>query len=251
MDLKGYVASQHDKKSLVNQCEMIEQNETPIKHDQNNDNDNNRNCKKIKFAKSKTKNKKSGSKTVPNNGQYYCKKCGTNSTHDSKHCYFLKRLAREANNNGNSKAHAKLYSKRTFRKEINLMARCAGKHNGLKIVESALKREQGKLEKQAGQASSKKHAKKAAAKKSSGNDTSSAESMHNMEARIPWKKQHSKKYASRTIWFNSNGKVVAEESDSDNDRKMPAKMSKKKATKKSNKKPVSADPMDTSSDESD
>jgi hypothetical protein len=114
-------------------------------------------------------------------------------------------------------------------------------------VESALKREQGKLDKQAGRASSKKHAKKAAAKKSSNNDSLSDESMHNMEARIPWKKQYSKKYAStRTIWFNSNSKIMAEESESDNDRKMPSKMSKKKATKKSNKKPVSADPMDTS-----
>jgi hypothetical protein len=105
MDLKGYVASQHDKKLLVDQCKMIQWNKTPLKHDQDDDNDNNRNRKKIKFAKSETKNKKSGSKTVPNDGQYYCKKCGTNSTHDSKHCYFLKRLACEANNNSNSKAH--------------------------------------------------------------------------------------------------------------------------------------------------
>jgi hypothetical protein len=251
MDLKGYVASQHDKKSLADQCEMIERNETLIKHDRHDDNDNNRNRKKIKIAKSKTKNKKCGNKTVPNNGQYYCKKCGTNSIHNSEHCYFLKRLAREANNNGKGKAHAKPYSKRTFCKEVNLMASRAGKQVGLKIVESPLKCEQGKLEKQAGRASSKKHAKKAAAKKSSNNDSSSDESMHNMEARIPWKKQNSKKYASRTIRFNSNGKVVAEESESDNNRKMPAKMSKKKATKKSNKKPVSADPMDTSSDKSD
>jgi hypothetical protein len=62
MDLKGYVASQHDKKSLVDQCEMIEGNETPIKHNQDNDNDNNRNRKKIKFAKSETKNKKVATK---------------------------------------------------------------------------------------------------------------------------------------------------------------------------------------------
>jgi hypothetical protein len=179
----------------------------------------------------KIRKKKSGNKTVPNDGQYYCKKCGTNSTHDSEHCYFLKRLAREANNNDNGKAHAKPYSKRTFRKEVNSMACRAGKHNGLKIVESALKREQGKLEKQAGRASNKKHAKKAAAKKSSNDDSSSDESMHNMEARIPWKKQYSKKYASRTLRFNSNGKVLAEESEPDNNRKMPAKLSEKKAKK--------------------
>jgi hypothetical protein len=109
---------------------MIKWNETPIKHNRDDDNNNNRNRKKIKFEKSETKNKKSGNKTVPNDGQYYCKKCGTNSTHDSEHCYFLKRLACEANNNGNGKAHAKPYSKRTFRKEVNSMAHHAGKHDG-------------------------------------------------------------------------------------------------------------------------
>jgi hypothetical protein len=167
-------------------------------------------------------------------------------------CFILKRLAHETNNNGNGQAHAKLYSKRTFHKEVNSIAHRTGKHNGLKIMESSLKREQGgKLEKQAGQASSKKHAKKVAAKRSSNSDTLSDESMHNMESRIPWKEQYSKKYASRTIQFNAKGKVVAEESDSDNNRKMPAKMSKKKDAKKSTKKPLSAGPMDTSTDESD
>jgi hypothetical protein len=53
-----------------------------------------------------------------------------------------------------------------------------------------------------------------------------------MESRIPWKNQYSKKVASRTICFNAHGKVVAEESDSEDNRKMPAKLSKKKATKK-------------------
>jgi hypothetical protein len=56
--------------------------------------------------------------------------------------------------------------------------------------------------------------------------------MNNMESRIPCKKQYSKRYASRTICFNSHGKVMAKESDLDNDRKVPAKMSKKKDTKK-------------------
>jgi hypothetical protein len=62
MDLKGYVASQHDKKSLVDQCKMIERNKTPLNHNQEDNNNNNRNCKKIKFAKSGTKNKKVATK---------------------------------------------------------------------------------------------------------------------------------------------------------------------------------------------
>jgi hypothetical protein len=161
MDLKGYVASQHDKKSLVDQCKMIERNETPLKHDQDEDNNNNRNRKKIKFAKSEIKKKKSGSKTTSSgNRQYYCKKCGTNPTHETEQSFILQRLAREANNSGNGKAHAKPYSKRTFCKEVNLIARRAGKHDGLKIVVSALKREQGKLEKQARQSQQQKGSKK-------------------------------------------------------------------------------------------
>jgi hypothetical protein len=67
-----------------------------------------------------------------------------NPTHDSKQCFILKRLAREAKNIGNGKAHAKPNSNSTFRKEVNLIARRAGKHNGLKIMEPALKREQSK-----------------------------------------------------------------------------------------------------------
>jgi translation initiation factor 2 beta subunit (eIF-2beta)/eIF-5 len=140
MDLKGYVASQHDKKSLVNQCEMIERNDTPIKHDQDDDNDNNKNRKKTRFAKSETKNKKSGSKSTTGDGQYYCKECGKNPTHDTDRCYILKRLAREkeAKANGRDKAYAKPYSKCTFCKEVNSIACRAGKHDRLKIVESAL-----------------------------------------------------------------------------------------------------------------
>jgi hypothetical protein len=80
------------------------------------------------------------------------------------------------------------------------------RHNALKILESALKHEQGKLKKQAGQASNKKQSKKAAAKKSSNDDTSSDESMNTMESRIPLKKQYKKKYASRTIRYHSHGK---------------------------------------------
>jgi hypothetical protein len=53
--------------------------------------------------------------------------------------------------------------------------------------------------------------------------------------------------------MNSNGNVVAIEgdSDSDDDRKIPATLSKKKANKKSNKPSAVADPMDTSSEDED
>ena len=111
------------------------------------------------------------------------------------------------------------------------MARRAGKNDGLKIVEKAIKREQGKLAKQ----SSKKYA-KAAAAKNADTDSDSDESMHHLESRIPRKKC----YASRTVRINSRAEVVdIEDSDSEDDRKMPAKITKKRAHK--------AESMDTDS----
>jgi hypothetical protein len=160
-------------------------------------------ARKSNLQNPKQKNKKMAAKLPRATDSILCKKCGTNPMHETEQCFILKRLAREANNNGNSKAHAKPCSNHAFRTKVNSIVCRAEKHNGLKIVESALKREQGKLEKQAGQASSKKDAKKAAAKRSSNDDTSPNESMHNMESRIPWKKQYSKKYASRTIRFKA------------------------------------------------
>ena len=97
------------------------------------------------------------------------------------------------------------------------------KNDSLKIVESALKREQDKEASRA----RKKHAKKAVAKKPD-DDDSSDESVHYMEKRIPRKKTR----ANRTIRMNSRGQVVDMDiSDSEEDRKMPAKSNKKKAPK--------------------
>jgi hypothetical protein len=98
----------------------------------------------------------------------------------------LKKLTREKESNG--KAYAKPYSKRTFRKEVNVIARRAGKNDGLKIVASALKREQGKQEKHAKRVA-KTRAPAAAKKTESDSDLSSSGSMHNMEMRIPRKKK--------------------------------------------------------------
>jgi hypothetical protein len=88
----------------------------------------------------------------------------------------------------------------------------------------------------------KKHAKVACAKKAESSDSdSSDESIHVMEPgqRISCKKR----YAQRTIRFDSKGNQVnIKDSDSDDDRKMPAKISHKKPKKV-------ADLMDTESSE--
>jgi hypothetical protein len=105
----------------------------------------------------------------------------------------------------------------------------------IKIVEKAIKREQGKHGKK-----EIKRAKVACAKKSQSSDSdSSDESINVMEPgqMIPCKKR----YAQRTIRFDARGNLVdIEDSDSDDDCKMPAKISLKKPKKV-------ADPMDTES----
>jgi hypothetical protein len=228
MDLKGFVPADNDYKTFVDECERIERNETVVKRDRNNNNDDddddNKNNKKVKFAKNKNDRKINGGVRVREEDEHYCTKCGVNKTHDTARCYILKREAREKEAGHKGKAHAKPYSARTFRKEVNALARRAGKNDGLKIVESALKREKGKK----ASLSSKKQAKRAVARKhtSDVDDTSDDESMHNMEQRIPRKKT----YKVKTVRINSKAEVVDTE-DSDDDRKMPAKANRKKPPK--------------------
>jgi hypothetical protein len=103
-------------------------------------------------------------------------------------------------------------------------------------VEKAIKPELGKQAKH-----EKKHNKVVRAKKVVASDSElSDESIHNMESRIPCKK----KVSIKNVCLNSKGKVVdIENSDSEDDRKMPTKISRKKPKKV-------ADPMNTDSDSS-
>jgi hypothetical protein len=127
--------------------------------------------------------------------------------------------------------------KQTFCKEVNAIAHRAGKNSVIKIVKKAIKRKQGKHGKKEN-----KHAKVACAKKAESSDSdSSDESINVMEPgqRIPRKKR----YAQRTVRFDARGNQVnIKDSDSDYDRKMPAKISRKKPKKV-------ADSMDTESSE--
>jgi hypothetical protein len=114
---------------------------------------------------------------------------------------------------------------RTGHEEITAIARRGGKHGGIKLVEKAIKREQGKQAKLP-----KKHEKVARAKKVADTDSdSSEESMDNLESRIPRKKTTSIK----NVRLNTKGEVVdiEDSEDSEDDRKKPAKISSKKTKK--------------------
>jgi hypothetical protein len=122
------------------------------------------------------------------------------------------------------------YLKRTFHKEVNAIVHRVGKNGDIKIVKKAIKRGQGKYRKMA-----------RAQKAESSHSDSSNKSINAMEPgqRIPCKKR----FAQGTIRFDARGNQVdIKESDSDDDRKMPAKISHKKPIKV-------ADPMETESSE--
>lgn len=211
MDLKGFIPANNDFKKLLDQMEIIERNETPVKHERDDDNDEDKKEKKVKFAKFEKKAKKNGNNNAGTDrpSKYACKRCGPNPTHDTDACWVIKKEERE-------KAKKAPYSHRTFRKEVNAMARRAGKNDGLKFFESAVKREQSKLAKKAGRANKKDTKKSRAKKDDSDSDSSTDHSMNNMEARIPRKKLYRKK-PERNVKYNSKAEVVEIEGSTDDD----------------------------------
>jgi len=156
---------------------------------------------KPKFGKSEIGKKFRDSK----NNAHFCKECGRNATHSTVDCFILKNRAKRAEGGaGDGKAHAKPFTKRTFRKEVNSMARMAGDKKMLSVYKSALKREEAK------QANLDK--KPAAKRKKDADSSDSEESMHNLEAKIPLKKDRKVHYDDQpNNKQRKEAKILAEE----------------------------------------
>jgi FKBP-type peptidyl-prolyl cis-trans isomerase len=117
--------------------------------------------------------------------------------------------------------------KQTFHKEVNAIARRASKNGNIKIVEKAISSASRASTEKKKRNTQKWHMPK---RSESSNSDSSNESINVMEAgqRIPCKKR----FVQRTIRFDYKGNQVdILDSDSDHDRKMPAKISLKKPKK--------------------
>jgi hypothetical protein len=135
------------------------------------------------------------------------------------------------------------------------MARRAGKHDGLNLVATALKREQKKQSKLAKQ-SSKKPAAAATIRRTnsdSSSESESDESMHNLEAPIPRKKGkkiQQVKHIDYSSTLETQEVIPIDEDEvasSSDERKMPAKPSKQK--KSSKKKSIFEELMDIDTDD--
>jgi hypothetical protein len=83
------------------------------------------------------------------NGQFYCKNCGLNRTHTTSKCFFLNNQTQrmeKKNLTMDEEASKKScpFSRRTFCKEVNTLARKVGKKKVLGLYAAALKRKQDK-----------------------------------------------------------------------------------------------------------
>jgi hypothetical protein len=145
-DLDGYIPTLGTKLKLIAECEAIERNEIvkECERKDNNDNNNkNRNSKNGKFAA------KAGKDDHHGNGQFYCKNCGRNLTHDTSKCFFPKDKTQRFEKKilSSSKEASKKdrpFSHCTFRKEVNTLLHKASKKNALGLYASALKRQKDK-----------------------------------------------------------------------------------------------------------
>jgi hypothetical protein len=138
-DMRNYLPTSDNKARFISECEPVEQNKTPpAKERDSSDNDRTSN-KKSKFAKSEKSVTKSGKKTNTESGPTYCTHCKTD-THVTERCWKLKKIAWEKELSEKKSP----YLKRTFRKEVDPIARRAGKNGNIKLVEKTIKRKQGK-----------------------------------------------------------------------------------------------------------
>jgi hypothetical protein len=180
LGIKGFDPSQHTREELIEQCEIIERHEPEYENEKTENNKNNNN-KNSKFRKTET-NKKKGDDRA--SGGYFCKECGPNGTHSTVNCFKIRNRERREAEKGNGKAQAKqAFSKRSFRKEVNALARKANKNDALDLYVSALKRAQAKVDKK--RRSSHKKARADSDPESSDSD----ESMNNLENPVPRKLQ--------------------------------------------------------------
>jgi hypothetical protein len=145
-DLDGYVPTLGTKAKLILECEAIERNESVKEKERKDDDKNNNKFKKNKFGNSAARGPKH---ERGGNGQFYCKNCGLNRTHVTSKCYFLNKQTQRTEKKNLTMAEdaskkSRPFSRRTFRKEVNTLARKAVKKKVLNLYAAALKREQDK-----------------------------------------------------------------------------------------------------------
>ena len=134
-DLDGYIPTSDSKERLITECEQIERNEPPQKSLLN-----------VKPG-TKTNVHKKGRDTKHKNGEqrnsnastkFYCTEHGKNSTHNTDGCYTLK-------NRAGKPTGATNLTKKSFRREINVLSRTRPKKKVIEMFAAVLKAEHDKI----------------------------------------------------------------------------------------------------------
>ena len=199
-DLDGYVPSLHPKIKLIEACKAIERNEVTIDKSKSSEASAN---KKVKFDISKVKNKADQKGFARKTASFYCTEHGKNSTHSTSDCFVLKYVGRNGTADKDTK---RVFSNKTFCKEVHLLAKKSSKAKVLDLYTTAINRERAKLEK-------KKSAKRKARDESdsdSGSDMS-VNVISTPEARIKKIKKTAKTVKTAVKSGDKTEDVIAEE----------------------------------------
>ena len=129
-DLDGYIPTQHSKDRLVTECEAIERHEPKLSTKTTSTSSE----KQSLHKKSRPVKHKTGEKTGASTSKYYCTEHGTNPTHSTDSCYTIKNRTERTNSSSGM-------TKKTFRKEINLLAKNRSKKKVIEMFASVLKTE--------------------------------------------------------------------------------------------------------------
>ena len=136
-DLDGYVPTDFTKERFMTECEAIERNEPKIHHKTPNST---LSGKTVTHKKSHGVKFRSATQKSDTASKFYCTEHGHNPSHPTDKCYTLKNRAEKAKG-----ASSSGLTKKSFRKEINILAKGRPRKKVLEMFAVVLQQEHKKL----------------------------------------------------------------------------------------------------------
>ena len=199
-DLDGYIPTSFTKARLVTECEILERNDPqkPTKVPPK--------LKEKPFKKGASKFKNGSKYTSDKKAGFYCTEHGANPTHNTDKCYTILGRAKKATGSTS-------LTKKSFRREINLLTRKGKNPKVLEMFAAVLNEERAKAskKKKASQKAKKKRKQREEATSSSSDSSSDEEECHAFDFQTQLKNQRTKKRAAQT------SKETSESSDETSD----------------------------------
>jgi hypothetical protein len=182
-DLDGYIPTSFTKARLVTECKILERNDPvkPIKVPSK--------LKDKPYKKGTPSKYKNGSKSPTNKkAAFYCTEHGANPTHNTDKCYMIQGRAKRATDSTS-------LTKKSFRREINLLCCKGNKPKVLEMYALVLKEDRAKAskKKKASQKAKKKRKEHEESASSSSENSSDEEDCNVMDFKKHFKQQRDEK----------------------------------------------------------